>query len=90
MRGVYFSGNILKGKNILEQYKNNFFQILGISVNIPVFNKGNTKFRVEQVKINEEISKSNLAIKKQELLQNIQKKFFDLDWKLIMKIIWLH
>lgn len=77
--GMDAFGNIIKEKNFFEQYKNNFSQQLGLSINIPIFNKGNTKLQVEQAKINEAIAKNNLALQKQELLQSIQKVFFDLE-----------
>ncbi|WKS96026.1 TolC family protein [Riemerella columbina] len=77
--GVDASGNSINEKGFFEQYKTNFSQQLGVSVNIPIFNKGNTKLQVEQAKVNEEVAKNNLAIQKQELLQNIQKAIFDLE-----------
>lgn len=77
--GIDSFGNHIKEANIWEQYKTNFYQQIGLSINIPIFNKGNTKIQIEQAKINEEIAKNNLNIKKQEILQNIQKIYFDLD-----------
>ena len=63
------SGN----RNFGQQYKDNFGQQIGLTANIPIFNKGITKIQVEQAKINEDIAKNNLQQQKQELLQNIQK-----------------
>lgn len=61
------------GRDFAQQYKDNFGQQIGLSANIPIFNKGITKIQVEQAKINEDIAKNNLQQQKQELLQNIQK-----------------
>ena len=60
-----------------KQYKDNFGQQLGLSVHIPIFNKGITKLNVEQSKINQDIAKTTLLQQKQEVLQNVQKAQFD-------------
>lgn len=77
--GIDSMGNIIKEKSLPKQYWSNFYQYVNVSINIPIFNKGNTKIQIEQAKINEDIVKNDLEIKKQELLQNIQKIYFDMD-----------
>lgn len=77
--GVDNLGKTIREKMLFDQYKNNFYQQVSIALNIPIFNKRNTKTQVEQAKINEEIAKNNLEIKKQELLQDIQKIYFDIE-----------
>ena len=62
---------------LLNQYKDNFNQSLGISANIPIFNKGITKLQVEQAKISENIAKNTLEQQKVEVQQNVQKAYFD-------------
>lgn len=79
IRGIDSFGNYIKEKSILEQYKTNFYQQIGLSISIPIFNKGNTKLHVGQAKINENIAKINLETQKQNLLQNIQKISFDME-----------
>lgn len=69
----------IREKTLFDQYKTNFFQQIGLSVTIPIFNKRNTQIQVEQAKISEEIAKNNLNIQRQELLKNIQKVYFDLE-----------
>lgn len=69
----------IREKTLFDQYQTNFFQQIGLSVTIPIFNKRNTQAQVEQAKINEEIAKNNLNIQKQELLKSIQKVYFDLE-----------
>lgn len=75
--GIDANGNPLYEKNIFNQYSNNFGQQLGLTANIPIFNKGITKLQVEQSKINEDIAKNNLEQQKQNVKQNVQKAQFD-------------
>lgn len=75
--GVDLAGNPIKEKNLFNQYSNNFGQQLGLSANIPIFNKGITKLQVEQSKINEDIAKNNLKQQKQTIKENVQKAQFD-------------
>lgn len=75
-------GNVLvyvKEKGFFEQYNDNFGQQAGLSVNIPIFNKGITKLQVEQSRINESIAKNTLEQQKQTVRQNVQKAQFDAD-----------
>ncbi len=71
------NGNLVKDRNLFQQYGDTFGQQVGVSANVPIFNKGITKLNVEQSKINEEVAKNNLAAQKQEVLQNVQKAQFD-------------
>ena len=66
-----------KDTGLLNQYKDNFNQSLGVSANIPIFNKGITKLQVEQAKISESIAKNSLEMQKVEVQQNVQKAYFD-------------
>jgi outer membrane protein len=75
--GVDVTGKALYEKNIFNQYSNNFGQQLGLTANIPIFNKGITRLQVEQSKINEDIAKNNLEQQKQTVKQNVQKAQFD-------------
>lgn len=71
------NGNKIQQSQFFTQYKDNFGQQLGLSANIPIFNKGITKLQVEQSKINEDIAKTTLLQQKQEVLQNVQQAQFD-------------
>ncbi|MGC4129428.1 MAG: TolC family protein [Bergeyella sp.] len=74
----YFNAlNYGNDHNFTQQYKDNFGQQLGLSANIPIFNKGITKIQVEQSKINEDIAKNALLQQKQEVKQNVQAAQFD-------------
>lgn len=78
LSGVYdVSGNKVAQDSFFEQYKDNFGQNLGLSVNIPIFNKGNTKLQVEQAKISENIAKNALEQQKLSVKQDVQKAYFD-------------
>lgn len=72
-------GNAAQEPSLFRQYKDNFGQQGGLSVNIPIFNKGITKLQVEQSKINENIAKNTLDQQKQAVKQNVQKAQFDVD-----------
>lgn len=81
-----FYNNILNGGPIssnqdgfFKQYKDQFGQNVGLSLNIPIFNKGKTKLQVEQSRLNESVSKITLEQQKQSVRQNIQKAQFDAD-----------
>ena len=71
------TGEVIKEKSFFKQYKDNFGQNLGLSLNIPIFNKGNTKLQVEQAKISENIAKNTLEQQKVEVQQNVQRAYFD-------------
>lgn len=72
-------GNTTKEPGFFQQYKDNFGQQGGVSLNIPIFNKGITKLQVEQSKINENIAKTSLDQQKQTLRQSVQQAQFDAD-----------
>jgi outer membrane protein len=71
------TGEVIKEKSFFKQYKDNFGQNLGLSLNIPIFNKGNTKLQVEQAKISENIAKNTLEQQKLSVRQDVQKAYFD-------------
>src|SRR5690606_9992474 len=70
-------GNLVKDRTFFEQYQDTFGQQVGLSANIPIFNKGITRLQVEQSRINEEVAQNALEIQRQEVLQNVQRSQFD-------------
>jgi outer membrane protein len=72
-------GNLVNDPSFFQQYKDNFGQNIGLSLNIPIFNKGITKLQVEQSVINQSIAKNTLEQQKQTVRQNVQKAQFDVD-----------
>jgi outer membrane protein len=77
--GYDINGNPIYEQTFFQQYKDNFGQNVGLSVNIPIFNKGITKLQVEQSKLNESIAKITLLQQKQAVRENVQKAQFDVD-----------
>lgn len=75
--GVDLAGNKIQQTGFFKQYQDNFGQQIGVSANIPIFNKGITKLQVQQSKINEDLAKNALEQSKQDVLQNVQKAQFD-------------
>ncbi|MEC5158694.1 TolC family protein [Chryseobacterium sp. MP_3.2] len=71
------TGATIQQTNFIDQFTDNFGQQVGVSANIPIFNKGITRLQVEQSKINEELAKVALEQSKQDVLQNVQKAQFD-------------
>ena len=69
----------IKEGSFFQQYKDNFGQQGGLSLSIPIFNKGVTKLQVEQSKINESIAKNTLEQQKLAVRQNVQQAQFDVD-----------
>lgn len=67
----------LTEQNFFGQSKDNFGQRIGLSANIPIFNKGITRLQVEQTKINKDIAKNNLEQSKQNIKENVQQAQFD-------------
>lgn len=65
--------------SFFNQYNDQFGQNVGISLNIPIFNKGITKLQVEQSKLNESIAKVSMQQQKQAVRENVQKAQFDVD-----------
>ncbi|WP_415324835.1 TolC family protein [Chryseobacterium sp. MMS23-Vi53] len=72
-------GNPIIDPTFFSQYNDNFGQNVGISVNIPIFNKGITKLQVEQSKLSESVAKTTLLQQKQAVKENVQKAQFDAD-----------
>lgn len=72
-------GNLVNDPSFFKQYKDNFGQNVGLSLNIPIFNKGITRLQVEQSVINQNVAKNTLEQQKQTVRQNVQKAQFDAD-----------
>lgn len=66
-------------RSFFRQYKDNFGQQGGLSLNVPIFNKGITRLQVEQAKINESIAKNNYEQQKFAIRQSVQQAQFDAD-----------
>lgn len=74
----YFNSLVISSdQGFLNQIKNNFSQQFGLNLSIPIFNKGITKLKIEQAKIDELIADNGILLQKQEIKQNVQKAYFD-------------
>lgn len=60
-----------------DQVTNNFNQSLGLSLNIPIFNKMNNRAAVNRAKVNYAIQENNLEKEKQKVRQDIEKAYAD-------------
>ena len=60
-----------------EQLDNNFGQSFGLSLNIPIFNKGQVKANVNRAKINQDIAKVNLSDQKLALREAIERAYIN-------------
>ncbi len=77
--GTFYFNQLNQGRDtqFFKQYSENFGQQIGLSANIPIFNKGITRLQVEQSKINESLAQNSLLQQKQTVKQNVQKAQFD-------------
>ncbi|MEZ4720605.1 MAG: TolC family protein [Flavobacteriales bacterium] len=55
-----------------KQLNDNFNQFVGLSLNVPIFNRGNVSTSVKQAKINQSIAELQLEQEKQDLRQRIE------------------
>ena len=67
----------VSNSNFFDQINDNFGYGLGFNVNIPIFNRLQTKNRVAQSVINKEISETRLESEKLSLKQTIEQSFLD-------------
>jgi outer membrane protein len=71
------SGNGVSEDSFFTQLDNNFGQFVGLSVNIPIFSKGQVKQNVNRQKINREIAKINLDDEKRALREAIERAYIN-------------
>lgn len=77
LQPINIGGTVIQQRNFFNQFGDNFGQQVGVTANIPIFNKGITRLQVQQSKINEDLAKNALEQSKQDVLQNVQKAQFD-------------
>ncbi len=63
----------------LRQWRENIVQVLGVSVNFPIWNQYSNKINVQKSLINEDIAKNRLAKEKQLILENVQSAYFEVN-----------
>ena len=73
----YLTAEYQNNEPFFKQYKNNFGQQVGLSVNFPIFNKGISKLQIEQSNLNKALLTNEYEIVKMQLKNNIQKAYMD-------------
>lgn len=68
---------ILVKNGFFDQLDNNFGQFVGLSLNVPIFNKGLVKANVNRAKINQQISQVNLDDQKRVLREAVEQAFLN-------------
>ena len=68
---------IFSNDYFFKQLNDNLGYNIGLSLNVPIFNRFQTKNRVEQSEINKEISETRLESEKLSLKQTIEQAFLD-------------
>lgn len=69
--------DIITNDSFFNQINNNMGYNLGVSVNVPIFNRLQTKHNVSKSKINKEASEFQLESEKLKLRQTIEQAFLD-------------
>jgi hypothetical protein len=65
------------GKSLTDQWHDNHSQVIFLGLNIPILNKGISRIKIEQSKINQLIEENRLDQEKLNLKQTIQTAYFD-------------
>lgn len=61
----------------LKQWWNNLTNVFGVSLNVPIFEKHNTRLNVQKQQINENMAMNNMEQQKQTIRQNVQDAYFN-------------
>jgi outer membrane protein len=72
-----FNTAIFANDYFFKQLNDNLGYNIGVSLNVPIFNRFQTKNRVAQSKINKQISETRLESEKLNLKQTIEQSFLD-------------
>lgn len=62
----------------ITQFRNNFYQYGSVGIQIPIFNQGNTKTKIELSKTKRGLQKIKLSQEKQAIKNTIETLYFDL------------
>ncbi len=68
---------LLVKNGFFDQLDNNLGQFVGLSLNIPIFNRGQVKANVNRAKINQKISEVNLSDQKLALREAIERAYIN-------------
>ena len=73
----YYTTSGFKSDNFTTQLKNNFSQYIGLNLNIPIFNRFQTRNSIRTAKIGRENQQLQLDNTKKTLYQEIQKVYYN-------------
>ena len=73
----YYTTSGFKSDNFSTQLKNNFSQYIGLNLNIPIFNRFQTRNSIRTAKIQRETQQLQLDNTKKTLYQEIQKVYYN-------------
>lgn len=73
----YYTTSGFKSDNFSTQLRNNFSQYIGLNLNIPIFNRFQTRNSIRTAKIQRENQQLQLANTKKTLYQEIQKVYYN-------------
>lgn len=62
---------------LLNQWYDNITNVVGLNVQIPIFEKHNNKLNVEKAKINQTLAQNTIEQEKQKIRENIQEAYFN-------------
>lgn len=80
--GSFYFSNLSTGFGklpLFNQLQNNFSQQIGLTINIPVFNKNTVKIAVQKNKIQQAENAKQLELEQLTIKQDLEKKLLDLD-----------
>lgn len=63
----------------LKQWRENVSNVFGVSVSFPIWNQYSNKINIQKSLINENIAHNELAVQKQQVLQNVQLASFEVN-----------
>ena len=73
----FFNDEVFNNISFSQQFSDNLGYSFGLSLNIPIFNRGQTKSNVNRTIINKKISEIGLQDQKLQLKETIQRAFLD-------------
>jgi len=74
----YFNKGLIT-KAWLKQWQENIANVVGVSINFPIWNQYSNKINIQKSLINENIAENELRIQKQQILQNVQSAYFEVN-----------
>ncbi|MBF0597046.1 TolC family protein [Faecalibacter rhinopitheci] len=63
----------------LSQWRENIVNVIGVSISFPIWNQYSNRINIQKSLINEDIALNNFSIQKQQVLQNVQSAYFEVN-----------